>query len=86
MSAVETKTLGSDVIDAGIVYATDKQVSTLTQLVSTAPGSCLTTPIVYPEAVLNRSTNLTAANAFANFVATNTAARNALSTRGFLAP
>jgi molybdate transport system substrate-binding protein len=86
LSAVETKILGSDVIDAGIVYATDKQVSTLTQLVSTAPGSCLTTPIVYPEAVLNRSTNLTAANAFANFVATNTAARNVLTNRGFLAP
>lgn len=86
LSAVETKTLSGNLIDAGIVYATDKQVSSLTQLVSTAPGSCLTTPIVYPEAVLTRSTNLTAANAFANFVATNTAARSALTNRGFLAP
>lgn len=86
LSAVETKTLNGNTIDAGVVYATDKQVSNLTALVSTAPGSCLTTPIVYPEAVLTRSTNPTAANAFANFVATNTAAQTALTTRGFLLP
>ncbi|ABA23666.1 Molybdenum ABC transporter, periplasmic binding protein [Trichormus variabilis ATCC 29413] len=87
LSAVETKTLGGNVIDAGIVYATDKQVSTLvTQVGLAAPSTCLTTPIVYPEAVLNRTTNVTAANSFANFVATNTAARNALTNRGFLAP
>jgi len=87
LSAVETKTLNGNTIDAGIVYATDKQVSTLTsQVGSAAAGSCLTTPIVYPEAVLNRSTNLTAANAFANFIINNSAAQNALTTRGFLLP
>ncbi|QLE55686.1 molybdate ABC transporter substrate-binding protein [Nostoc sp. TCL26-01] len=87
LSAVETKTLNGNTIDAGIVYATDKQVSTLTsQVGSAAPSSCLTTPIVYPEAVLNRTTSATAANSFANFLFTNSAAQSALTNRGFLLP
>lgn len=86
LSAVETKTLNSNVIDAGIVYSTDKQVSTLTTLVATSPSTCLTTPIVYPEAVLTRSTSSTAANSFANFIRTNSAAQTALTNRGFLLP
>ncbi|BCL39016.1 molybdate ABC transporter substrate-binding protein [Nostoc sp. MS1] len=86
LSAVETKTLNGNTIDAGLVYATDKQVSNLTTLVSTALASCLTTPIVYPEAVLTRTTNSTAANAFANFIVTDTNAKNSLTTRGFLLP
>ncbi|MBD2450158.1 molybdate ABC transporter substrate-binding protein [Nostoc sp. FACHB-152] len=87
LRAVETKNLDGNIIDAGIVYATDKQVSTLSsQVGSSAPSSCLSTPIVYPEAVLKRTRRSTSANAFANFLINNQAARNTLTNRGFLLP
>ena len=85
LSAVETQTLNTNVIDAGIVYKTDKQISTLTAQAQLIASSCHS-PIVYPLAVLKRTTSLSAANAFANYVLTNSTARTSLNNRGFGLP
>ncbi|MBD2437597.1 molybdate ABC transporter substrate-binding protein [Nostoc sp. FACHB-110] len=84
LSAVQNKTLNGNVIDAGIVYTTDQRISNSTALITTAAQNCHSA-IVYPAAVLNRTTNLSAANSFANFLSSTTA-RNRFTTRGFGVP
>jgi molybdate transport system substrate-binding protein len=84
LSAVENKTLNSQTIDAGIVYTTDKDVSNQVGLVATAAQNCHSA-IVYPAAVLSRTTNGTAAASFANYLSSVTA-QGKFTDRGFGVP
>ncbi|MBW4613853.1 MAG: molybdate ABC transporter substrate-binding protein [Desmonostoc vinosum HA7617-LM4] len=87
LTAVQTKTLNGNTIDAGIVYVTDQAVSSTTQtqqVGSPAPQSCHTA-IEYPAAVLTRTTNSTKANSFANYLKSTTA-KSKFNGRGFGVP
>jgi len=54
--------------DAGLVYATDAKISSKVRAAATAPGSSHE-PILYPAALLRRSTNMAAARAFLDYTA-----------------
>lgn len=84
LTAVENKTLNSQTIDAGIVYTTDKDTSSLVSLVATAAQNCHSS-IVYPAAVLNRTNNSVAAASFANYLSSSTA-QDKLTDLGFGTP
>ncbi|GAB4201005.1 MAG: molybdate ABC transporter substrate-binding protein [Coleofasciculaceae cyanobacterium] len=58
--------------DAGLVYATDAQVSNRVKQVATAPEN-LHSSIVYPVAVLKSSTNPAVAREYVQFLANNSA-------------
>ncbi|MEM9980380.1 MAG: molybdate ABC transporter substrate-binding protein, partial [Cyanobacteria bacterium P01_D01_bin.2] len=59
-------------VDAGLVYATDALLSDQVQAIATAPADTHS-PIVYPVAVVQDSTNAEAAQAFVDFLSTDTA-------------
>lgn len=59
-------------VDAGLVYATDAQLSDRVQVVATAPADSHS-PIVYPVAVVNDSANPETAKAFVEFLASEEA-------------
>jgi molybdate transport system substrate-binding protein len=59
-------------VDAGIVYASDAQVSNQVKIVTTAPKGSHK-PIVYPIAVIQRSQNQAAAKEFVDFLSSDTA-------------
>ncbi|MBH8560780.1 molybdate ABC transporter substrate-binding protein [Nostoc sp. CENA67] len=84
LTAVQNKTLSGNTIDAGIVYITDQAISSGTTQTALAAQSCHNA-IVYPAAVLSRTTNLTAANSFANYLSSSTA-RSKFTNRGFGVP
>ncbi|MBE9204982.1 molybdate ABC transporter substrate-binding protein [Nostoc sp. LEGE 06077] len=84
LAAVQNKTLSGNTIDAGLVYTTDQRISNSTTFITTVAQNCHSS-IVYPAAVLNRTTNLTAATSFANFLSSSTA-RGRFTTRGFGTP
>lgn len=84
LAAVQNKTLSGNTIDAGLVYTTDQRISNTTTFITTVAQNCHSS-IVYPAAVLNRTTNLTAATSFANFLSSSTA-RGRFTTRGFGTP
>ncbi|WP_103125534.1 molybdate ABC transporter substrate-binding protein [Nostoc cycadae] len=84
LTAVQNKTLSGNTIDAGLVYTTDQRISNTTTFITTVAQNCHSS-IVYPAAVLNRTTNLTAATSFANFLSSSTA-RGRLTARGFGTP
>ncbi|BBD61921.1 molybdenum ABC transporter, periplasmic binding protein [Nostoc sp. HK-01] len=84
LTAVQNKTLSGNTIDAGLVYTTDQRISNSTTFITTVAQNCHSS-IVYPAAVLNRTTNLTAATSFANFLSSSTA-RGRLTARGFGTP
>lgn len=88
LTAVENKTLQvngvNKTIDAGFVYTTDAAISNKVKVVQTA----LTTesdPIIYPLGILTRTTVLTTAQSFSNYL-TGTTAQNVFKGYGFLAP
>jgi len=60
-------------VDAGLVYATDARLSDRVQVVAAAPGAAHE-PIVYPVAVVQASDQPAAAQAFVDFLASETAA------------
>ncbi|MEO1144151.1 MAG: molybdate ABC transporter substrate-binding protein [Cyanobacteria bacterium J06638_22] len=59
-------------VDAGVVYATDAMLSDQVRVVATAPTETHS-PIVYPIAVVQDSENIEAAQAFVDFLSTDTA-------------
>jgi molybdate transport system substrate-binding protein len=59
-------------VDAGLVYATDAQVSDQVQVIATAPAATHT-PIVYPVAVVEDSDHQAAAQAFVDFLSSEPA-------------
>ena len=59
-------------VDAGIVYATDAQVSNQVKQVTTASEN-LHSPIIYPVAVLEKSKNAAAAREYVQFLSSNSA-------------
>lgn len=59
-------------VDAGLVYATDAKVSDRVQVVATAPIDSHS-PIVYPVGVVANSKNAEAAQAFVDFLSSDTA-------------
>lgn len=59
-------------VDAGLVYATDAQISNQVQIIATAPAGTHS-PIVYPIAVVQDSENAEAAEAFLDFLSSDTA-------------
>lgn len=59
-------------VDAGLVYATDAQISDQVQIIATAPADTHS-PIVYPIAVVQDSENAEAAEAFLDFLSSDTA-------------
>lgn len=59
-------------VDAGLVYATDANVSDLVQVVAPAPADTHA-PIVYPVAVVRDSDETAAAQAFVDFLSSDTA-------------
>jgi len=88
-------TLGTDVkevtswvsegaVDCGVVYATDANAAGL-QIVASAPADSLTTPIVYPAAVLAASANPDAAKAFLAYLRSD-AATAVFEAAGFTKP
>ncbi|WP_259732369.1 molybdate ABC transporter substrate-binding protein [Synechocystis sp. CS-94] len=74
-------TVESGNADAGIVYATDAQISAQVTTVTTAPAD-LHTPIVYPIAVMAASVHPEAAQIYSKFL-TSKAAQNVFSQYGF---
>ncbi|WP_228038810.1 molybdate ABC transporter substrate-binding protein [Nostoc sp. LEGE 12450] len=89
LTAVENKTLlvggVNKTIDAGAVYKTDAAISNKVRVVQTA----LTTesdPIVYPLGILTRTTVLTTAQSFSNYLTGTTAQNIFKNNYGFLAP
>lgn len=58
--------------DAGVVYATDAQISDQVKQVATAPEN-LHSPIVYPVAVITSSRNQEAARSYEQFLTSQTA-------------
>ncbi|WP_335033068.1 molybdate ABC transporter substrate-binding protein [Nostoc sp.] len=90
LTAVENKasvTIGgvNKTIDAGAVYKTDAAISNKVRVVETA----LTTesdPIVYPLGILTRTTVLTTAQSFSNYLTGTTAQNIFRNNYGFLAP
>ncbi|MBN1775392.1 MAG: molybdate ABC transporter substrate-binding protein [Clostridiales bacterium] len=69
-------------VDCGIVYATDAATEPAVTVVSVAPSDLLTTPVVYPSAILTFAANPNAAEAFLNFLLTD-AAKAAFEEVGF---
>ena len=61
-------------VDAGLVYATDALVSDQVQVVAIAPATSHA-PIVYPVAVVKDRPNVEAAQAFVDFLASETVAK-----------
>ncbi|NJN22301.1 MAG: molybdate ABC transporter substrate-binding protein [Leptolyngbya sp. RL_3_1] len=59
-------------VDAGLVYATDAKLSDRVQIVATAPADSHP-PIVYPVAVVQDSQHGAAAQAFVDFLSSDTA-------------
>jgi molybdate transport system substrate-binding protein len=59
-------------VDAGLVYATDAQVSDAVQVIATAPAETHS-PIIYPIAVVQDSDNAEAAQAFVDFLSSDKA-------------
>lgn len=59
-------------VDAGLVYATDAKVSDQVQVIATAPADAHA-PIVYPVGVVADSDNAEAAQAFVDFLSSDTA-------------
>lgn len=59
-------------VDCGIVYATDAVGEPSVTVVSVAPSDLLTTPVVYPAAVLSETPHREASDAFMNFLLTDT--------------
>lgn len=59
-------------VDAGLVYATDAKVSDQVQVVATAPADTHS-PIIYPVGVVADSENAEAAQAFVDFLSSDTA-------------
>jgi molybdate transport system substrate-binding protein len=59
-------------VDAGLVYATDARVSDQVQVIATAPADSHS-PIVYPVGVVADSENAEAAQAFVDFLSSDTA-------------
>ncbi|MEQ8962303.1 MAG: molybdate ABC transporter substrate-binding protein [Coleofasciculus sp. C2-GNP5-27] len=59
-------------VEAGLVYATDANVSNNVKVVATAPEASHA-PIIYPVAVLKESKNLDSAKAFVQFLSTEPA-------------
>jgi molybdate transport system substrate-binding protein len=59
-------------VDVGLVYATDALVSDQVKVIATAPAETHS-PIVYPIAVVQDSENAEAAQAFVDFLSTDTA-------------
>jgi len=59
-------------VDAGLVYATDAEVSDQVQVIATAPAESHS-PIVYPIGVVGDSENAEAAQAFVDFLSSDTA-------------
>jgi len=60
-------------VDAGLVYATDAQVSDQVKVIATAPADTHS-PIVYPVAVVQDSDEAAAAQAFVDFLTSDAAA------------
>ncbi|NJK99926.1 MAG: molybdate ABC transporter substrate-binding protein [Spirulinaceae cyanobacterium RM2_2_10] len=60
-------------VNAGLVYATDAKISERVQVVATVPAD-LHSPIIYPVGVVADSENAEAAQAFIDFLASDTAA------------
>lgn len=65
-------TVESGNADAGVVYATDAEISGLVTRVATAPDN-LHSPIIYPMALVADSSNLEAARTYAQFLTTTPA-------------
>ncbi|MDZ8184131.1 MAG: molybdate ABC transporter substrate-binding protein [Nostoc sp. ChiSLP02] len=89
LTAVENKTLVvggvNKTIDAGIVYKTDALTSNKVRVVNTS----LTTesdPIIYPLGILTRTTVLSTAQSFSNYLSSTTAQSILRNNYGFLAP
>ncbi len=59
-------------VDAGLVYATDAQMTDRVQAIATAP-TATHAPIIYPVAVVQESDELEAAQAFVEFLASEPA-------------
>jgi molybdate transport system substrate-binding protein len=59
-------------VDAGLVYATDAKVSDQVQVIATAPADTHS-PIIYPVGVVADSENAEAAQAFVDFLSSDTA-------------
>ncbi len=59
-------------VDAGLVYATDAKVSDQVQVIATAPADTHS-PIIYPVGVVADSENVAAAQAFVDFLSSDTA-------------
>ena len=70
--------------DAGLVYATDAQISNKVKVVVIANDS-YHAPIVYPMAVLKRSKNINAAKAFVQYLSSSEA-KSVLRKYGFMVP
>ncbi|MCC5626291.1 molybdate ABC transporter substrate-binding protein, partial [Nostoc sp. CHAB 5715] len=88
LTAVENKTLQvngvNKTINAGFVYTTDAAISNKVRVVQTALTR-ESDPIVYPLGILTRTTVLTTARNFSNYL-TGTTAQNIFKGYGFLAP
>lgn len=54
--------------DAGVVYGTDAKTSNKVKVIATADKSLLSTPIVYPVAVIKSSKNASAAKEFLKYI------------------
>ena len=54
--------------DAGVVYSTDAKTSNKVKVIATASKDLLTTPIVYPVAVIKSSKNASTAKEFLKYV------------------
>ncbi|MCC5664650.1 molybdate ABC transporter substrate-binding protein [Nostoc sp. CHAB 5784] len=88
LTAVENKTLQvngvNKTINAGFVYTTDAAISNKVRVVQTALTR-ESDAIVYPLGILTRTTVLTTARSFSNYLA-GTTAQNIFKGYGFLAP
>lgn len=67
-----TSAVSEAAVDCGIVYATDAYSAGLT-VAAEAPADMLKTPVTYPAAVLNTSSNPEAAQAFLDYLKTDDA-------------
>lgn len=89
LTAVENKTLQvngvNKTIDAGFVYKTDALISNKVKIVETALPS-ESNPIVYPLAILTRTTVLSAAQSFSSYLSGTTAQAIFKNNYGFALP
>ncbi len=89
LTAVENKTLVvggvNKTIDAGIVYKTDAAISNKVRVADTSLIA-ESDPIVYPLGILTRTTVLSTAQSFSNYLSGTTAQNIFRNNYGFLAP